>query len=244
MDVKGNTMTGLRLITCTLFFLLVACAQKSPTLDATRSFNPQNAQENEPAAPAISVKPLEGGLATTEAVETPNKIISTKMDRRVAEKVTGINSWEVSGAMAARNKNKGWSAAVNWLQQGPNRYQIRLSGPLGGGTVIITKNGSVVTLKDGAKSASSGNAETLLKKQTGVSIPVSNLFYWVRGIKAPGAAQSEKRDQYGRLTQLRQAGFVIDYLQYTSAGKAILPGIIRMQGNGVFIKLVIKRWKF
>lgn len=231
-------MTLSRLVTCALFFLLAACAPRPETLDATQAYNPRP----EPVVPAA---PIEGGLAANEAVtEAPNKKETLQTNTRIAETVTRINSWEVSGAMAARNKNKGWSAAVNWLQQGPNRYQIRLSGPLGGGTVIITKNGSIVTLKDGNKTASSANAETLLKQQTGVRIPVSSLFYWVRGIKAPGAVQSEKRDQYGRLMQLRQSGFVIDFLQYTSAGKTILPGIIRMQGNGVFVKLVIKRWKF
>lgn len=235
-------MTGSRILIGAMVILLAACTPRPESYDATQTFNAQSTPQPEPVVPAT---PIEGGLAAKEPTAgMPDKKESQAANTRIAESVTRINAWEVSGAMAARNKNKGWSAAVNWLQQGPNRYQIRLSGPLGGGTVIITKSGSIVTLKDGNKTASSANAETLLRQQTGVRIPVSNLFYWVRGIKAPGAVQSEKHDQYGRLSQLRQSGFVIDFLQYTSAGKTILPGIIRMQGNGVFIKLVIKRWKF
>ena len=50
-----------------------------------------------------------------------------------------IGSWDLSGALAAKNQNKAWTASLNWLQQGQNHYQIRLFGPLGSGTVLIEK---------------------------------------------------------------------------------------------------------
>ncbi|OCH98040.1 outer membrane lipoprotein LolB [Legionella jamestowniensis] len=116
-------------------------------------------------------------------------------------------------------------------------------GPLGSGTVLINKKGGLVTLRDGPKTASSSNAEELLKKQTGIRLPVNNLYYWVRGLPAPGHVQSAKRDSANHLLVLKQSGYVIDYGQYTSVGKTVLPSVIRLQGNGVFIKLVIKRWR-
>jgi outer membrane lipoprotein LolB len=76
--------------------------------------------------------------------------------------------------MAARNKRKGWSASYNWVQQGINQYQIRLFGPLGGGTVIIAKQGGTVTYTDGPKKISSHNADQLLMQQTGIQLPVNN----------------------------------------------------------------------
>ena len=179
----------------------------------------------------LSVCVTHQALATTS-----NKKHASSRTNGATSKIT---SWEISGALAARNRHKGWNASMNWVQQGANHYQIRLSGPLGSGTVIISKRGTVITLRDGPKQLSSTNASTLLKQQTGVSLPIANLYYWVRGIPAPGAVQAEQHYPTGQLSQLKQAGYTIQYMQYNST----LPTVIKLQGNGVFIKLVIKNWK-
>lgn len=157
-------------------------------------------------------------------------------------KTNTVSSWTISGAMAAKSADKAFSASLNWRQQGINNYQMRLFGPLGGGTVIIEKSGNVVTYKDGPKVASSTNADELLQKQTGVRLPVNSLYYWVRGLPAPGPVQSAKYDKYNHLTSLQQSGYTINYDSYTSARNTDLPSKINLQGHGVQIKLVIKSW--
>lgn len=153
-----------------------------------------------------------------------------------------LSSWELSGAIAAKNNKKGWTASLNWLQQGPNQYQIRLFGPLGGGTVLIEKHGSVVTFTDGPKKKSATNAEELLQKETGIRLPVNNLYYWVRGLPAPNSAESTHRDTENRIISINQGGYTINYTGYTTVGDMNLPSKIRLQGHGVMIKLVIKHW--
>lgn len=164
-------------------------------------------------------------------------------DKTKSKASTAISSWEISGAMAARSKEKGWSAALNWLQQGPNQYQIRLMGPLGGGTVLVEKSGSTVTYVDGPKRVSSSNADELLQRETGIRLPVHNLYYWVRGLPAPGAVQSSSNDNSGHLTSLTQSGYTIHYTNYTSVNNYDLPTRIQLQGKGVVIKLVVKHWR-
>ena len=174
------------------------------------------------------------------ASEVPvNKVIS--LEKRNTETAT-ISSWEIQGAMAAKNKAKGWSATMNWVQKGPGSYQIRLMGPLGGGAVVINKQGKVITFQDGAKTATATNADELLLKQTGIKLPVNNLYYWVRGLRAPGAVQSEQHDQFNHLTQLSQSGYTINFTKYTSVKGIDLPSMIRLEGNGVMIKVIIKKW--
>lgn len=153
-----------------------------------------------------------------------------------------VSSWKISGAMAAKSKRKGWSASLNWVQQGIHQYQIRLFGPLGGGTIVIAKQGGEVTYTDGPKKISSRNADELLMQQTGIQLPVNNLYYWVRGLPAPGAVQSSHTDKNGNLESLTQAGYSIHYTNYTSVNHVNLPGKIQLQGHGSMIKLVIKRW--
>ncbi len=174
------------------------------------------------------------------AEEQPvNKVIP--LTERKAETAT-VSSWEIKGAMAAKSKSKGWSATMDWIQHGPSSYQIRLMGPLGGGAVVINKSGGTVTFQDGPKTTTSSNADELLMKQTGIRLPVNNLYYWVRGLPAPGGVQSEKHDQFNHLVQLKQSGYTIDFTKYTSVKGIDLPSMIRLEGNGVMIKVVIKNW--
>ncbi|KTC87909.1 lipoprotein insertase outer membrane protein LolB [Legionella drozanskii] len=257
-------MIAIRNIYIVSFLLLSACASRSVITEAP--LNPITPATPEASAEAtestLSNQPLNNGKTLTElstnekgVADAQGKTAENKKGAKDAsstdkKQVSGassgasrISSWDISGAMAARSKNKGWSATVNWVQRGASQYQIRLSGPLGSGTVLISRSGGVVTLRDGPKTASSSNAESLLKQQTGVSLPVSNLYYWVRGIPAPGSVQGEKRDAAGRLVQLRQGGYTIQYPQYSSAGGTSLPTTVRLQGNGIFIKMIIKSWR-
>jgi outer membrane lipoprotein LolB len=202
--------------------LLTACT--SPTSEIVSEIGPSTTVENR----------------TQLTAEPPT---ATGNINVAGNSLTAISSWEISGAMAARNKNKGWSASLNWIQNGPSQYQIRLSGPLGSGTVLIDKKGRIITVRDGPKITSSSNADELLRQQTGVRLPVSNLYYWMRGLPALGVVQAAKRDQANHLILLRQSGYTIEYTQYITVGKYILPSQIRLQGNDVFIKMVIKRWR-
>lgn len=174
------------------------------------------------------------------AAELPtNKVMP--LEKRQTQTAT-ISSWEIHGAMAAKNKTKGWSATMNWLQTGPANYQIRLMGPLGGGAVLINRSGSTITFQDGPKKSTSTNADELLQKETGIRLPVNNLYYWVRGLPAPGAVQSEEHDQYNHLIQLRQSGYTIAFTKYTSVKGIDLPSMIRLEGNGMMVKVIIKSW--
>lgn len=153
------------------------------------------------------------------------------------------SAWELSGVMAARNYKKSWSAQINWLQPSSHVYQIRLMGPLGSGAILIERNGRIVVFREGQKSHIAKDADELLQQKTGVRLPVANLYYWVRGIPAPGSVGAAKHDAAGQLLLLKQAGFTIEYPEYVAVGNAVLPKIIRLSGHGIFVKLVIKRWK-
>lgn len=181
---------------------------------------------NPPTVPAPSSSSIPKQTQTTKPVSS----------------ATSLSSWELSGAIAAKNSKKGWTASINWLQQGANHYQIRLFGPLGGGTVIIEKKGAIISYRDGSKRITSNNASQLLQKQTGTQLPVANLYYWVRGIPAPSAVSATHYDNQHHLISFHQAGFEVDYPAFTMVNGMNLPSKIRLEGQGVLIKLVIKQW--
>ncbi len=176
----------------------------------------------------------------TEAPTTPE-------DKKTAAKrinaAKHLSSWRITGAVAAKNKQKAWTASLNWRQQGLNRYQLHLFGPLGGGSVSVEKNGQLVTYKDGAKKVTTSNIDQLFYKETGVRVPLHNLYYWVRGVKAPGAVQSSHKDGAGHYTSLTQSGYTIRYENYQTVKGTDLPTKLRVSGPGGQLKLIIKQWK-
>lgn len=153
-----------------------------------------------------------------------------------------IKSWDLSGAMSAKGSSKAWSAQIHWQQSGANQYQIRLFGPLGGGTVIIEGHQGHITYTDGPKKITSKNPDELFEHETGLRLPVQNLYYWVRGLPAPGAVTSKTSGPNHALSTLNQNGYRITYLNYTTTHHAELPTKIRLEGHGLLIKLVIKQW--
>jgi len=175
-----------------------------------------------------------------QAVE-PENIVKPVEERRA--EIQTIRSFEISGAIAAKNPKKSWTATINWLQSGPAHYQLRLYGPLGSGAMLIKRQGGQVSLQDGPKRVSSSNPDQLLLKETGVRLPVRNLYYWVRALPAPGAAKSITRDRFNHITRLSQDGYQVEYVKYTSTRKGDLPSSIRLKGHGISVKLIIKRWK-
>ncbi len=214
-----KTVLPLKYAVIAAIVLLTACS------------TPKNTMES-----PVLQKPQES-TTTAPKTDLPTEPMAT------ASHANQLSTWELSGAIAAKHRNKGWTASLNWQQQGPNQYQIRLFGPLGGGTVVIEKHNGIITYRDGPKIITAKNAEDLLEKQAGIRLPVQNLYYWVRGIPAPGGTQTEQRDETHHLTVLKQSGYTIDYTGYTRVSELDLPNKIRLQGHGVAIKLIIKHWR-
>lgn len=173
-------------------------------------------------------------------VSTPQ--LNTREIKNTSQTQATLSSWNITGAIAAKKNKKAWSASLTWQQFNKNDYEMHLFGPLGGGSILLKKKNSLLTYQDGHKTIQSTNETELLYKETGVILPVRQLFYWVRGINAPGAIQSSEHDNEGHLTQLCQSGYTISYSDYTTVQHISLPTKIRLENANSIVKLVIKRW--
>lgn len=182
----------------------------------------------------------------TPVSQATNSQVNEKKKEETEKKSSkGIpSSFNLSGAIAVNNKGKGWNASLNWRQQGLSSYTIRLNGPLGGKTVVISKKGNTVTYQEDGKVIKARSDSDLLKKKANINLPVNNLYYWVRGIPAPGSVNYSKKSRDGNMEVIKQHGFTVIYSRYTKNNNGvILPSKIRISGNNVTIKLVIRKWK-
>lgn len=157
-----------------------------------------------------------------------------------------LQRWEAIGKMGVRSPRENGSANLTWLQAGDN-YRIHLSGPLGAGATVISGSSAGVSLQRGSDPAVfAANPAQLTEQVMGWPLPVAEMFYWVRGLPAPGAASGQQKNAQGYLQSLQQSGWQLSFGEYTKAGPYTLPTRIKAstsnQAGPVSVTVVIKEW--
>jgi len=157
-----------------------------------------------------------------------------------------INTWSLKGRVAGKSNEEGFRAGVKWREQ-PKEFSIDLLGPLGRKVAGINGDDISVELKTSkGESYEASNPESLMQDLFGYSLPVQGLRYWLRGIPDPQQTFSELQlDEYGRLKQLHQAGWLIEYKRYhakDTKNQTALPAFIKISNVTLDANIVIDRW--
>lgn len=154
-------------------------------------------------------------------------------------------AWQADGRIGVVNGQDGWHASFQWAQQA-SAYRIDLIGPLGQGRVLIEGGDDEVSLQtqDGQRQTAP-DPDTLLTQSLGVSLPISGLRYWIRGLPQPGSTPVLQTDAEGRLLRLEQNGWVIEYPAYAPSPllNLDLPERIVARRQDLGVKLVIEQWQ-
>ena len=137
---------------------------------------------------------------------------------------------------------KGFEQGVRWRQQ-EQEFDIDLHGPLGRKVAAINgKEGDVQLTTSKGKSYSATDPEDLMQDLFGYSLPVNGLRYWMRGIPDPQQKYASlELDEQGRLKQLNQAGWSIDYNRYHD-GEPAMPAFIKITNQTLNANIVIDHW--
>ncbi len=160
-----------------------------------------------------------------------------------AQRLNNITHWTTRGAFSITTPQEAQIANYTWKLTDQTHYTLHIASSLNLYQLHITQSGNTVTLvKDQKQPLTANNPEALMQQALGYSLPISNLYYWIRGLPAPGTKQTTYND-YGLLTQLEQDGWTITFLNYTHQGNVDLPQLIRLTGHHLAIKLVIKQWE-
>ena len=173
---------------------------------------------------------LLGGCATVSpvppAIETPLR----------------AENWTLQGRIGVLNGEQNLSGQIHW-QHREDRDELLMTSPLGQGVARIVRNGEGVTLEmPNQPTRHARDADTLTREALGYVLPVTGLTWWVQGRPAPGRPFEATRDASGRLAQLRQDGWVIDYLQY-AADAPTRPRKLVVAREGLEIRLVADNWQ-
>lgn len=155
-----------------------------------------------------------------------------------------VDTWNLSGRLAISKDNEAWNVSLHWTQR-PDRYEMSVIAPLGGGSARLrgSANGVVLqTSDDGYYLAQDPDA--LMEQVLGLQIPVTGLRYWVLGLPQPGVTQEHRLDDWGRLAELQQSGWQVRFLRYRETPNGSLPDKLFMHNPQFEVRLVISDWEF
>lgn len=173
----------------------------------------------------------------------PKKIVNHYLPwiKRKAQ-LNAVKNWRANGNLAVHaTQGKGVNASFSW-EQINTHYQLSFFGPLGTSSAVLSGNPNSVCLTTHQRTYTAKNPEQLLQNQLGLSLPVSQLYYWLRGLPAPQSRYTINLDAFNRLLKLRQSGWRISYHRYTNAGNRDVPDRIELSNCDWKIRISINHW--
>ncbi|MEQ1529578.1 MAG: lipoprotein insertase outer membrane protein LolB [Methylococcales bacterium] len=159
-----------------------------------------------------------------------------RYDKSLRAPLSEVQEWTFEGRMALTGQNDSWSADIVWSHRFDHE-QIKLSGPLGQGGVLINLVGDAVTIDRGNGNVrSSEEAENFINQELGLVVPVKFLSYWVVGLPKPDVSWNEIQSGF---TQL---GWLNEYKQMQQVNNLAMPKKINVTNGQVRLKLIVDQW--
>ena len=151
--------------------------------------------------------------------------------------------FELAGRIAVRYGEEAASGNLAW-RHASDSDELLITTPVGGEVARIVRKLQAVTLTgaDGAEHRAA-DAESLTERVLGFRLPLEGLADWVRARPANGPAAVARYDPAGKLEQLVQNGWRIEYLDYESAQSGAMPTRMRLYYPGLELRLAIHEWK-
>ena len=150
-------------------------------------------------------------------------------------------NWTLQGRIGIQTGEQSLSGQIRW-QHSLDMDELMMTSPLGQGVARIIRDAAGVTLEVPNQPLRQAlDAESLTRETLGYTLPVSGLMWWVLARPAPERPFEVRHDKAGRIAQLKQDGWVIDYLQY-AADMPTRPRKLTVARDGLEIRLVADSW--
>ncbi len=152
--------------------------------------------------------------------------------------------WTISARLAVSDGRHGGSGSLTWSQRGDD-YDFVLRAPVTGRSFELHggPRGAVLKGLDGGP-LHGDDAQLLLARVFGWPVPLARLRYWVKGLRAPGAAGRLRfgADQLPSL--LKQDGWRVEYRDWFTDLDPALPRKVFASSGDYRVRLVIEHWSW
>jgi outer membrane lipoprotein LolB len=166
------------------------------------------------------------GCASFSSPKPETSTPSLSWSQRQAQ-LQKIVHWRAEGMMSIRSTRQTSAFSFEWLQQNQENYALEFFAPLGLGSVRVLGNASNVVLWQSAtQKITAKTPEALMIRQLGYSVPVTSLYYWIRGLPDPHLPMSARFDVNHHLSTLQQQGWKINFQNFKTISGVDLPTMI------------------
>lgn len=159
------------------------------------------------------------------------------------ERALGAQSeWGLHARFAASDGHHGGSGSLDWSQEG-ERFRFTLRAPITGKTVELEggPDGAVLT-GAGREPLAGRTAGEVLNAEFGWNVPVADLAWWVRGLRAPGAPAILTFGANGLPATLDQDGWHVDFRDWYAERNPPLPRKVYASRDPYSVRLSIQQW--
>jgi outer membrane lipoprotein LolB len=154
-----------------------------------------------------------------------------------------LKVWRMEGRIGVQTAEDAWQANLYWEHE-PDQDRLRVSGPLSQGMISIVLQKDLIYVNEGHGTPRlSHDPEAMLKQRLGFAVPLSSLRYWVLGLPDPKQAHTPVPGDGGSSGGFRQSGWTVRMDRYGEAEGRSVPQKLRVQGNGVKLKIIADSWE-
>jgi outer membrane lipoprotein LolB len=179
------------------------------------------------------------GCATLSAPTDPLVPLYEQRLARLGE----IEEWVLDGRLAINDGADGGSGQWRW-HHGEAFSRMDFHGALGRGAwrLDVDAGGAELNFADG-RTRRAESVDALVQAEVGWQVPIESLAWWVRGLAAPGGIEKRELDRQGRLSELTQQGWTIEYARYTAVGEEYLPMRMTARREDRTVKVAVRKWQ-
>jgi outer membrane lipoprotein LolB len=181
---------------------------------------------------------LLGGCVSTPPV-VDQDVAAQKWRRHYAE-VAAITHFDLLGRAASGAM--GVKADLRWKQFDDGRFEVRVSGPFGAGSVAISGTAQAVEIRNKDGVVRTHDPEAWMQQQAGWTFPIRGLRWWARGLPSPDTPAQSTFDADGRLATLAQDGWQFEYSEYQNVQGIALPRRFQAANDRITLKLIVDQW--
>ncbi len=160
------------------------------------------------------------------------------------EALADLDEWEFRGRVGVRTTDDGFNGNLRYWQN-DDVFLASVSGPFGAGTVKIQGHGREISITDQEGEVTEmQDAEAMLWRRYGWTIPVTSLRFWALGIPDPSLPAVTAVGEDGLLQRLEQGTWDVRIDEYREGGGQLMPRRMTATQRDTRVRIVIDNWIF
>lgn len=151
-----------------------------------------------------------------------------------------ISAFELKGRVAGGAQ--AIKADLLWQQSADGQFRLRVSGPLGAGSILLSGRPDEVTVKTREGSFVTEDPEAWLATNLGLRLPVTALRHWVLGLPSPASDARLQVRADGSPATLEQDGWRLAFTAFEPQAGHRLPRRIEASDGSTRLILIADQW--